>query len=102
MLVLFCTATGSLWVRQIDTVLPNAIRWEEYPYWKPLVEAIDEFEPYGVLLLDNNRARLFEIFLGKVQEWRPLERKTAGDVFAFLKDVIKELEELIRTECPRR
>src|SRR5215471_8150797 len=48
MLVLVCTATGSMWARQIDVLLPNAVRWEEYPYWKRLVEAVDEFEPYEV------------------------------------------------------
>jgi hypothetical protein len=102
MLVLFCTATGSMWVRQIDVVLPNAVRWEEYPFWEPLVEAIDEFEPYGVLLLNGNKARLFEVFLGKIHECRSVERGAAEDGSAYLKNVVQKVEELIRTECPRR
>ena len=102
MLVLICTATGSLWVRQIDVLLPNAARWEEYPYWKPLVEAIDKYEPYGVLLLDSNRAKLFEVFLGCIHECCSVERDAGQELPAYLKTVTTRLEELIRTECPRR
>src|SRR5689334_2923774 len=75
MLVIFCTATGSMWVRQLQVVLPNLVMWGDTPYWKPLVEVMDEFEPYAVLLLENSTARLFNASMGEIHEHRQLARK---------------------------
>jgi hypothetical protein len=102
MLIVLCTATGSLWARQIDILLPNAVRWDERPYWKPLIEAIDEFEPYGVLLFDGTEARLFGIAVGKIHEHRVLRREPNEKMDAYLPRVIRATEELIRSECPSR
>jgi peptide subunit release factor 1 (eRF1) len=44
-------------------------RWGE-PYLAPLELAIDEFERYGVLYVDSERLRLFEVFLGEIEEMR--------------------------------
>ena len=42
-------------------------RWGE-PYVLPLVLALDEYERYAVVLLDEERWRLFEVYLGEVRE----------------------------------
>jgi len=102
MLVLFCTATGSMWTRQIEVLLPNLVRWDRVPYWKPLVEAVNEFEPYGVLLLDGSKARLCTAFLGKIHEHLLIERGSSERLGAYLNRVIDGVRELSRTEWPPR
>jgi len=42
-------------------------RWGE-PYVLPLLLALDEYERYAVVLLDEERWRLFEVYLGEVRE----------------------------------
>ncbi len=42
-------------------------RWGE-PYVTPLVYAMDEYERAGILWLEGERWRFFEVFLGEIQE----------------------------------
>ena len=42
-------------------------RWGE-PYIAPLIYALDEYERYGVVFLNKKKWRLFEIFLGEIEE----------------------------------
>jgi len=42
-------------------------RWGE-PYIAPLIYALDEYERYGVVFLNKERWRLFEAFLGEIEE----------------------------------
>lgn len=102
MLVLVCTATGSMWARQIHVLLPNAVRWDDTPYWKPLVEVLDEFEPYGVLLADASNARLFAVATGRIHEDYCAERNKEEDMDTYLKRVIHVTEEHMRSEFPLR
>ena len=46
------------------------------PFLLPLIYALDEYERYGVVYLDQERWRVFEIFLGEIQE--------VGDAFLAL------------------
>ena len=67
-------------------------RWGE-PYVLPLVLALDEYERYAVILLDEERWRLFEVYLGEIQEladafnavdpgqWRRLAEAKPGTPF---------------------
>lgn len=38
------------------------------PYLAPLLLALDEYERYGVVLMDQEHLRLFEVFLGEIEE----------------------------------
>jgi len=40
----------------------------EQPYLKPLTDLLDEYEPYGVILADQEGARLFRVELGEIIE----------------------------------
>jgi hypothetical protein len=99
--VIMCNATGPLWVRQIDVRLPNLVRWGDRPYWQPFVEAIDEFEPYGVVHLEVSSARLLTIGFGKIHERRVVARTAKDDLDTFLEKVVNETRDL-ETECPNR
>src|SRR5207237_2605491 len=48
---------------------PDA-RGEPTPYVGPLLEALDEHARYGVVLVDKERARIFTVFLGEIEEER--------------------------------
>ncbi len=68
-LVVFCDASESFfWVRDLAINVRNILRWNERPFVRPLLELIDEHERYGLVLADRNKARLFTIFLGEIEE----------------------------------
>jgi hypothetical protein len=64
-------------------------RWGE-PYLTPILYALDEFERIGVVFVDREKWRMFEVFLGEieelpgafstapVQEWAQLTSDSAG------------------------
>ncbi len=66
-LVLFCDGEV-FWDRALNIPIESTLRWEEKPYLRPLLEAIDEYERYGVVLVDREKARLFTVHLGKIEE----------------------------------
>ena len=58
---------------QVDLPVIDAVsgeldaRWGE-PFLTPLTLALDEYERYGVVYVDSKRLRLFEVFLGEIDE----------------------------------
>lgn len=70
-LVIFCDASDDFfWQRELNTPLRNGAHWNDTAYVRPLLEAFDEFERYGVILADRAQARLFTVFLGEIEEHR--------------------------------
>jgi peptide subunit release factor 1 (eRF1) len=68
-LVLFCAASnGFLWAKDVNVKIPTDVRWDGKPYVRPLVEALDEHESYGLALVDRQEGRLFTIMLGEIRE----------------------------------
>ncbi len=87
-LALFCDgAKGLFWNRDLNIPLASAVRWEDRPYLRPLLEAIDEYERYGVALVDREKGRLFTVYLGKVEEHRDI---IAPDKRKFTKTASKD------------
>ena len=56
------------WHRSLGVSLANRVNYQTRPFVRPLIEARDEFERYGVVLTDRARARLFTVFLGSIEE----------------------------------
>ena len=97
--------------------LKNEIIVDKTPYIKPLIDAIDRYQRYAVMLVDKEFARLFVIHLGEIEEykevftenvpgkhkkggWFSLEQKSFErhidyHVDLHLKDVIKQLKGMI-------
>jgi hypothetical protein len=70
-LVLFHDASrGFLWHRNLEISLENAVHWQDRPYIRPLLEARDEFERFGVILTNRARARLFVVVMKSIEELR--------------------------------
>jgi peptide subunit release factor 1 (eRF1) len=68
-LVIFCDARhGFWWDREVPVSLPNVARFERTPYLRPLIEILDEYERYGVVLLDKEKARVFTVHVGEIEE----------------------------------
>ena len=67
-LALFCDHDGVFWERPLSVPVASALRWEEKPYVRPLVEAVDEYERYCVVLVGREKARLFKVYLGEIEE----------------------------------
>jgi len=59
----------------LKLALPPAVYWTHGAVLRPLVEALDDYERFAVVLVDSQRARLFTVFLGEVEEHK--------DVIAF-------------------
>ena len=56
------------WPREIQAPVPNHARWTDTVYILPLLEILDEYERYGVVLVDKAHARLFTVFIGEIEE----------------------------------
>jgi peptide chain release factor subunit 1 len=67
-LVVFCDASEKLfWHRELNVRVRNRARWDETPFVNPLIEMLDEYERYAVVLTDRKQARFFTIFLGEIE-----------------------------------
>jgi peptide subunit release factor 1 (eRF1) len=106
------------WPREINASVRNRARWSETPYLVPLLQIVDEYERYGVVLVDKAQARLFTVFIGEIEEHHELlapapvtHTKTSGTdhmlsenrlqskaeahVYWHLKQVAQTIEKLI-------
>ncbi|MGF1472481.1 MAG: VLRF1 family aeRF1-type release factor [Rubrobacteraceae bacterium] len=63
----FAATDGLLETSRIDLDLPEEVRWGE-PDVAPLMLALDEYESYGVLLVDRKRFRFLATSLGEIEE----------------------------------
>ena len=61
---------------QIELPFPVTIHWRRGAFLRPVVEAMDEHERYGVVLTDNQRARLFTVVMGELTEHEDLFSET--------------------------
>ena len=56
----------------IRIALPSFAYWSNGAFLRPLLEALDEHERFGIVLVDQKRARLFTVFLGDIEEHKDL------------------------------
>jgi len=119
-LLLFCDVSESFYFEEDLPIRMATQAWYgNTPYVRPLVETMDEYERYGVVLVGHERARFFVISMGVIEEVSDVfqdppvkHRSTAGSdhmrsqmVFQrraatwsgwFLKDVSDILHDIIR------
>ena len=86
------------------------------PYIRPLVRLIDEYEAFGLVLLDSHRAKIYVVSSGKIEVeqergsdimkkhkkggWSQarFQRLREGAIDHFLKGVIEDVEKIFREE----
>lgn len=66
-IVLFAAPDGLFEAYRLNLDLPEDVRWGE-PEVAPLMLALDEYEEYGVLLLDREKFRFLVTSLGEIEE----------------------------------
>jgi len=98
----------------------NEIIVDNTPYLKPLLDILDNYQRYAILLVGRDSARIFLVHLGEIQEYAEVHtedvpgRHKKGGWFALqeksyerhidyhvglhLKDVLKELESFLSGE----
>lgn len=63
---------GFTFRKSLKITLPTGVHWGHGAFMRPLLEALDEHERFGIVLVDSKRARLFTVFLGEIEEHRDL------------------------------
>jgi len=69
--------TGLEEIQQMDLPFAASAYWRRGAFLRPIVEAMDEHERYGVVLTDTKRARLFTIYVGELTEHEDLFSETS-------------------------
>lgn len=73
-LVLFSSAPVKLfWATVVQVPLPPQLRFEAGLHIAPLAGALDDYQRYCVVLLDNEKARLLVVHLGELEEQRQVK-----------------------------
>jgi hypothetical protein len=67
-LVVFASSTGPVWTREVNVDIGTEVHWGNTPYLHPFVEALDEFEPYIVVVADRAHSRIFTVSLGTIEK----------------------------------
>jgi peptide subunit release factor 1 (eRF1) len=67
-LVMFARSAGPIWFREVNVELGTDVHWGAAPYLHPLVEVLDEFETYVVIVADHARSRLYTVRLGSIEK----------------------------------
>ncbi len=119
-LVLFCDVSESFFFEEALPIrMANQAWYGSTPYVRPLIEALEEYERYGAVLLDRERARFFVITMGSIEEVSDvfqdppvkhrsmagsdhmrsqmvLQRRAAKWSESFLKDASDRLNDMVR------
>jgi peptide subunit release factor 1 (eRF1) len=106
----FDESDGFFWNQELEIPIQNMARWDRDFFLKPLAAATDDFERYGVVLVDRANARLFTVFLGEIEEvagerFDPANVrhiKTVGtDHSGAASQVQREADEQVRRNLPQ-
>lgn len=71
LVMFYDTLDGFFWHQELGVPIHNQARWNHELFLQPLANVLDQFERYGVVLLDDSRLRLFTVFLGDIEEISP-------------------------------
>ncbi len=120
-LVIITSQKRNFW-REYHLAVPlrNEIVIDTTPYVKPLLDVLDNYQRYAILLVDKESARIFLVHLGEIEEYtevhsedvpgkhkkggwfslaeKSYERHIDYHVGLHLKDVLRELESFLSGE----
>ena len=61
-LVIFSDSTqGFWWQRDLQVNVASGVRWSPRPWVRPLLEVLERHDPYGVVLIDKQHARIITV-----------------------------------------
>ena len=80
-LVIFARSAGSMWMRELNVPVTTGIFWGVAPHVQQFLEALDEFEMYGVVLSDRCHSRILTAKLGVLEKFADIHAlRTVGHV----------------------
>ena len=80
-LALFTSIDSKLWeVFQLPEPVRDTLVINAHPYIKPLFAVLDRYRRFCIVLIDQRKARIFELFLGEIEEIREVEGSTLHQV----------------------
>src|SRR5579883_3017540 len=112
--VFSCTPRRLWEAVSLPVVVGESVHLGRRPYVRPLLDVLDEYERYAVALVDKEKARLFTVYLGEIEEhalvvdpvpgkhdeggWSQAnyQRHHEAHVYWHLKRVADELSALLR------
>jgi peptide chain release factor subunit 1 len=75
-LAIFAESRAGFWrAYPLSLPLPNEVHVGERLYVKPLAQLLDEYDRYGVVLVDRESARFFLLHMGEIEE----KKEVIGD-----------------------
>jgi peptide chain release factor subunit 1 len=73
-LILYSCTKNGLWQRyNLNIEIKEQLVIDKTPYTSPLFDLLDNYQKYGVLLVDKRSARVFLVFLGDIEEYGMIE-----------------------------
>ena len=94
LLMFFDSLDGFFWHQALGVPIHNQARWDHELFLQPLANVFDQFERYGVVLVDRSRLRLFTVFLREIEE---LHREGFGPN-RHLRRAVKDVDWLVQTK----
>jgi peptide chain release factor subunit 1 len=85
---------GFSWRQEVGVPIHNQARWDHELFLQPLANILDQFERYGVVLMNRDQLRLFTVFLGEIEEFGP---EGLGP-HIHLRPIIKEVDRLVQSK----
>ncbi|WP_353683259.1 hypothetical protein V4D30_05120 [Thermodesulfovibrio sp. 3907-1M] len=75
-LVIYSCSKKELWVRyDLNVELKEDLIVDRTPYTSLLFDLLDNYQKYGVVLVDKRTARVFLVFLGDIEEYGVIEHE---------------------------
>lgn len=73
-LVIYSCVKKGFWQRyDLNIELKEELIIDKTPYTSPLFDLLDNYQKYGILLVDKRSARVFLVFLGEIEEYGMVE-----------------------------
>jgi peptide subunit release factor 1 (eRF1) len=68
-LVIFSDSTHDFWwQRELQVEVSTGVRWSSRPWVRPLLELIERHDPFAVVLIDKQQARILTVDAGGMQQ----------------------------------
>lgn len=95
--VVFFSSGKNLWeVFEFEFPLPDYCNVSKMPFLKPLLKALKEHEKYLVLLVDREKARLFTVHLGVIEEHKDVFGETVPQKVRQIHEAFKRENKILR------
>jgi peptide chain release factor subunit 1 len=77
--VVFSCSSRELWETfRLPAVERDELTYQRTPHLAPLVDIVEDYERYAVAVVDKERARLFTVFMGQIEETEAFEDEVPG------------------------